>query len=355
MEQSEMIRPTWDYGDFHRNEWIKKDITVIMCERDTADVTKLCLESLLRFYPDIPILIIDGGSIDESLNYVHYLAATYPNIRLWERGGRNGHGTMLDEGIRHFIKTRYVLLCDNDIIIKRGGWIEQMLWAIKASEEGLNPIYTIGTLMLVSDSGDGCSPPKDDNDILRYTHPSCSMINRDLYLPMRPFVEHGAPLVYNMQDAKQRGYRVENFPIHYYVAHLSGASWTEPRTIWKDDMDVLIRPFFTFIADNVNFCGDLHRQSNKDYEVLFTGESEKASVVIHNLSYYTVDNKLYPFRFRVHGEYICHLFSNIEEMPTNFIKIAKKTVIHQLFPEEITIGGFKFVKRKLWQHREALL
>ena len=59
-----MIRPTWDFGDFHRNEWVKKDITVIVCERDTADITRLCLESLLRFYPDIPILIIDGGSID---------------------------------------------------------------------------------------------------------------------------------------------------------------------------------------------------------------------------------------------------------------------------------------------------
>jgi glycosyltransferase involved in cell wall biosynthesis len=354
IDTTPMIRPTWDYFDFHVEHWKSKNIEVVMCERDTLDVTRLCLESLLRFYPDIPILIVDGGSIDGSVEYVFYLMKTHKNVRIWERGGRNGHGTMLDEAISGYTDKKYILIMDNDCIIHRGGWIEDMLFKMQFSESGEKPIYALGSLMLVTYSNDGCGDPKDENDILRYTHPSCSMINRDVYLTLAPFVEHGAPLCYNMKDAQDKGLRIENYPIDKYVSHLSGASWTEPRTVWKDDNDVLIRPFFTFIADTTSSCKFLNTQIDKDFDVVFSGYHVQANIVIHFVGYFKPNNNIYPLRFRVQGEYICRLPADERDRGDLFLRGVWLKLISNNLPDELESEGLMFIKRKIWQSRESL-
>lgn len=347
--KTDLVRPRWDYNEYHRNKWRDMDVTAIMCEKDTDSITKLTIESLLRFYPDLPLLVIDGGSSDDSVMYLKRKAAAHPNIQLWERQERNGHGTMLDEGIRNYIRTKYVLLLDSDLLILRGGWLEEMLAAIKSED-----IYAIGTLMQVSYSGDGCGEPKDDSDILRYTHPSCALIRVEQYLTMRPFVEHGAPLYANMQDAQDRRLRVEYYPVELYMAHLSGASWCDPRPIWINDMGITVRPFFTIIASEETDLPGLMGQIAGDFDIIpESREPHKEKVVIHDLDYFEVNNKLYQLRHRVTGDYIC---STPGKLPNDtFLKACKETLILEGMPEEKIIEGFTFTKRQLWQQRNALL
>lgn len=350
-----LIRPEWDYQEFHRKYW-KDSVTIVMAERDTTDVTKLCLESILRFYPDIPIVIVDGGSEDDSINYVRYLSKTRENITLWERFGRNGHGDMLNEGIRNYVTTKFVLIMDNDTIVHRGGWIEDMLAWMYASTKEDKPIYALGSLMLVTYKGDGCGDPADESDVLRYTHPSCAMIRLEQYLQLRPFVEHGAPLVYNMKEAQDKGLRIEYFPVEKYVSHLSGASWTNPyRTIWKDDNDVFVRPFFTFIARDVNALLALQTQNDKDFEILLAGTKGGGQYHIFNIGQHDVNNDLFPLRFRVHGHYICELTNVTYALDAWHIKNLKQRLIASDLPEEMEINGMKLIKRKLWQSRESML
>ena len=354
-KHTHLVRPSWDYGEIHREKWIEKDITVIICERNTSDILKLCLESLLRFYPDIPILIVEGGSTDDSINYVRYMSITTPNITLWERGGVNAHGIMIDDAIRDHTTTKYVLLFDSDVIVCRGGWIEEILY--KMNE---NDLYAMGTLLFVTNKNDACGQPKDDSDILRYAHPSCSIIQTDLYKTLRPGTNHGAPLVYNMQDAHKAGYKIEYYPIEHYVAHLSGASWCDPKTVWIDDYDICVKPFFTFIVDLPEHILYLKNQTDRDFEIITTGEIGGENIHIyrrdgHGYTKYTPNSNIYPLRFRVHGEYVCNLLSSVKEIDSTFIRIAKQEIIAKGVPEEIQVGGLQLIQRKLWQERDAVL
>lgn len=349
-EQSELVRPLWDFDKWHKENSFCKQITAVICERDTADNLKLTVEALLRFYPDINILIVDGGSVDDSVNYARYKSALYPNVKVWERGGRNGHGTMMDEAIRDFIDTPYVLMYDSDVIAMRGGWLEE-LYDMLVSDSNM---YASGTLMLVSYKNEACGPPHDENDVLRYIHPSCGLIKRDIYLTLKPFVEHGAPCCFNMIDAQDRGLRVGYFPIERYVAHLSGASWCVPKTMWRHDYDVLVRPFFTFIADKTTVLSGLTRQTDKDFEVVMASDQPVPDdIVIHFVGYFKPFNDIYALCYYVHGEYICRL-KNFE-IEFNYIQTAKHILYTNNYPDRIDIGGLQFVKRKVWQLEDTLL
>jgi len=70
----DLIRPFWNY---HR-QW--NDITVLICQRNTKTLIQLCLESLLTYYPNIPILVVDGNSDDDSILYLRYKSLVYPKI-----------------------------------------------------------------------------------------------------------------------------------------------------------------------------------------------------------------------------------------------------------------------------------
>lgn len=346
-----LIRPEWDFEEFHIQEWRKKDVTIVMAERDTANVTKLCLESLFRFYPDIPVVIVDGGSQDDSINYVRFLQASKQNVCLWERFGRNGHGDMLNEGIRNYVETKYALIMDNDCIVRRGGWIEEMLQIMNTTD-----IYALGSLMLVTYQGDGCGDPADESDVLRYTHPSCSMIRLSEYLQLAPFVEHGAPLVHNMKEAQDKGKRIEYFPVEKYVMHLSGASWTNPyRTMWRDDFDVNLRPFITFIVRDTSNLIVLQRQADKDFDIVLAGTRGTDLIHIFNSGQKNVDNDLYPLRFKVQGEYVCELNLVSYGLDDYHVTNMKSKLIAAGLPDEIEINGMKIIKRKLWQSREAIM
>ena len=259
---------------------------------------------------------------------------------------------MLHEAIIRYVRTKYVLLLDNDLIIKRGGWIEGMLDRMEGPFE---PIYAVGSLMLVTNSGDACGEPKDEKDILRYVHPSCSLIRLESYLRLEPFVEHGAPLVYNMQDAQRRGWIVEHYPVEKYVCHLSGASWTTPRTIWRDDMDVMTRPFFSIILDtnSLRVLDILYNQEEKDVEIVPIGLKTSESIHIFGIGPRIVDNHKYTSRFRVRGEYVT-LASEIYNWNWSELTAAKRELIRLGMPEEAELNGNKFIKRKLWQERSTL-
>lgn len=351
----DMIRTIWDFGFVHRAYWSDKmSVTAVICERDTHDITRLTIESLLRFYPDIPIVIVDGGSNDETLPYLRVQAFKHPNIKIWERKGHNAHGDMLHEAITDHVSTKYVLLLDSDVIVRRGGWIEEMVDIMNKSRLTGAPIYGIGSLMLVTNSGDGCGSPKDDSDVLRYVHPSCSIIDRQTYLTMAPFTEHGAPLVYNMQDAQRRGLRVEYFPVDRYVMHLSGASWCVPRTIWRNDGDIMSRPFVTFIVAPDVDMNMFMNMTSRDYDMVMLGQPQSDHVIIHFDKDYHVSNSLYQLRFRVQGEYVVEV-TNEAVIDPEFITIAKNGSHVLDYPNEIEVLGVKLVKRSLWQQREALL
>ena len=345
-----LVRP-FDFNDreYHLNKWKEKNITILICQRNTNDLIRLCLESLLRFYPDIPILIVDGSSTDESIFYCKYKELIHPNIKIWIRNGRNSHGMKMDEALKIHIKTRYVLLCDSDIIMERGGLIEDMLSEFYKDEL----LYAIGTLMLVTRSNYGCGTPKDENDILRYAHPSFSIYDVEKYHQLNaPFTDHGAPCVYNMMEAEKRKLNIAYYPVDKYISHLSGGSWTNPQTIWANDHNVFIRPFVTFIIrENIK---KFQLQTDKDFDIITIGNTEDKYIVIHGFLPTRVNNNLFGIRHNIIGEYVCFIPDKIEIIQPEFVHMIKYNAIEKKMPDEMIVGGLNCIRRILWQRRESL-
>lgn len=346
-----MVRPRWEHAEYFRNMWRERDITILVCQRKTKDLIQLNLESILRFYPDIPILVVDGDSQDDSATYLRWMQLKHPNINVWFRGNKSGgkhtsHGVTMDEAIFGHINTKYVLIMDSDTIMDRGGSVEGMLYQMEADQN----IFATGTLMLVSNAGDACRPPDNDGDILRYSHPSCSMMRVDLYKQMKSkFCDHGAPSVYVMKEAADKGLEVAYFPIHLYVSHLSGSSWTEPRTIWNHDHDVYIRPFLTIIGSTVPQLDEdydvvKHPLIHSSDDVILHGESTGGEVVRHSFT-----GGAYQKRFSVHGEYVYEGDNHLAAL----VEMVKNAAVEKGAPDVIEIEGMKIYRRNYWQLNEC--
>lgn len=346
--QVPMVRPFWEEPENHEFD----NLTVLICQYETKFITQLCLESLLRFYPTINILVVNGSPHDhDSTLYLRLMALQYKNIKIWERVGRNSHGETMDEALRNYISTRYVLLLDSDTIVMRGGFIEKML---KKFNQNIM-LYAIGTLMLVSSKNDACGEPLNEDDIMRYAHPSCSIYDRNIYLTLKPFCDHGAPCVYNQKDALRNLYDIEYFPVDEYVLHLSGASWCKPKTIWANDYDVKLRPFLTFIVNSQTIFNELYKQIDNDFDIILASKEVDDHCVIHGKQDFQVNNMVFDLRFRVNGMYVCRVTKNIESIYDMFVRDAKRLVIENNLPNELVVGGLIIYERKYWQENICML
>lgn len=323
---SNMIRHTWVNKDK------EMDITVLICQRKTPDVTKLCLESLLRWYPSIKVLVVDGDSKDESSTYLAMKQALYSNVRVHTfTGERHSHGEIMHMAMS-LITTSKVLLMDSDVVTMRPEWIEQMY-----SFRG----YAIGTLMEVGIKAEGCGPAESEEDTVSYAHPSLSMIDREMYFTLEPFKDHGAPCISNMVDAKQRGYIVSDFPVEEYTLHLSGSSWTAPRTVWWHDNDVMVRPMLSIIGGQGEYQGN-------DIEVIPVDHTPKRweSIITWDMKTVTdYDVEMFNIRFNVRGEYVVMVSVEMDE-----VELFRQAVIRSA-DDVIIIEGIEFIRRKEWQRR----
>ena len=338
-----MVRSFWGGG-----EKKLQNVTAIICQGKQKELTQLCLESLLSFYPDLPVFVVNGSPEDfQSTYYLRYMSYKYENVTVWDRGGLNSHGEMMHDAMTK-VSTDYVLLLDNDIIVERGGFIEGML-------EQMNDCYATGTLMIVTRENEACGTPKDEADILRYAHPSCSMYNRKMYFDFPKFKNHGAPCVFNMIGAEHKGLKIGSYPIDQYVSHLSGASWCIPPTIWADDHGVKLRPFFTFIMSNQRQFEQLKHQSDHDFDIVTWGNSILKDVIIHDgKPVKNVDNHLYDLRFKVIGEYVIPLNENLVEIYFEFVRVAKQHIIDAKLPDQMEVSGLRIIKRSHWQYNDCL-
>jgi len=345
MITTDMIRPFWKEPEHPE----LNEITVLICQNKTPDLIRLCIESLLTFYPTIKILVVNGTPNDEAGLWLRYKEAKVPNLRVWDRVGYDSHGVAMHEATITQIATKYVLMLDSDVIIKHGGWIEKII-----PKEGC---FSAGSLMEVTDSNYAIGGPTCDADILRYIHPSCGMFDREIYISLlektnlkSAFADHGAPCVYTMKAARDFGYLVEGFPIADYVMHLSGASWTDPRTVWKCDNGVCLRPLVTFITDLPVY------QTDTDYDVVRIGDKCEGNFILHDGSpAVQVSNNLFSQRYRITGDYVCVIGTLSNPLRADLVSRLRKEVT--AWPErlEIEIEQFVFYTREHFQSKIAWL
>lgn len=359
MHVTRMDRPFWTEPE---NERIK-DVTVLICQNHTPDLIRLCIESLLTFYPTINIFVVNSTEEDESTTYLRYKEVRHENIKVWAREGDNSHGGSMHDAIVDHITSKYVLTLDSDTITKRGGWIELMVDKI------IDNVFAIGTLNLTTRSNDAVGNPINDEDILKYAHPSCSIYDRDIYLTLsadreivsdandvmcRPqFCNHGSPCWSMMKAAEIKGYEVLGFPIENYVMHLSGASYTEPRTVWDNDFGVFVRPFVTFITN-----GFYVWQTDSDFDIVQLSDPKIGDFVSFNKDSSNVlplkvNNRLFKNRLRITGDYVCVIPDDTTTMPISLVEELRQEIIKWPDRLSIEIDGFTFYTREYYQSKIA--
>jgi len=340
-------RPEFIFRNYHVNKWKEKDVTIIVCQKNTKDFIQLCIESILRFYPDIPIIVSDDESTDDSIQYLEYKHLTNENISLVHYSGKNevnSHGDQLDNLLKRYVNTKYCLLLDSDCIIERGGFIELMIDEL----ENDNKLYGTGTLIY---SWYNSSRPCTPEDNVPYLHPSCSMIRVDIYNSMdNPFKDMGQPVEDNMRELVDKGIPVKCFMVDKYVTHRQGATWVGNNPIWSDDHDVYLRPFVTFITDAYIESNSI----DNDFDIVISNSTIKREVVIYKQEPVVVDNNLYPLRFKVHGEYVCYCNGKKVILNENFISELKDFARSNNYPDRFFFEGLSFVKRKVWQKEDCL-
>lgn len=359
----EQTRPIWKRRDWFIEKGKNIPVTFLVCQKNTKHLIQLCIESLIRFYPDVNILVVDDNSDDDSLLYLKFKELTTPNIKVWYRndGIYIGHGDQLHKAIADHIITDYVLIMDSDVIVERGGFLEDMLNSFDKNSK----LYAIGTLQPSSYANNG-DEPKDLNDVVRYANPQFSMIHRPTYFDLveagtdslgkhveAPFITDGTPLILNMKAAKDAGLDVGEYPTDYYVSHVSGGTWLKPRNYWTDDHDVKIRPFITFILPDS--CNILSFSEDNDFDIVLQGDQVKETISFADYKTYEVDSKLFPLRFNVSGEYVADLTGqNDFQLQHSFITNLKKAVNDNNVPDEIDVQGIKCVRRTVWQHKYSI-
>lgn len=343
----EQTRVEW----VHQEEWDEYGkqfpVTAVICQRNTPDLIRITVESLLRFYPDMPVLVVDGGSNDESILYLKYKELTHPNFKVWVRNLRNGHGDMAHEGVVNYVKTEYFMLVDSDVAFMRGNFIEPMIHRFQQNKK----LYAIGTLQYSSYKNNG-GEPDDAEDAIPYANPQLSIYHTETYHELNaPFIEDGTPCILNMKAAYDAKLDIEYFPTDKYMLHLSGGSWMNPPNIWPCDNDVKIRPFVTFIVSENK---SISKQDDSDFDMVVEAKQKGHLPLDHPPPMYyrepeLVGWELFGLRFNVYGEYVCDICAYNETIPETFVTDLKKKVIEEKAPDEITVHNLKCYKRTTWQ------
>ena len=187
------------------------DITILIVNYRTVELTARCLESVLMYYPEVEIHLIDNGSHDDSRDYIQRMANSHPSIHSTINPTNRYHGPALDQGLR-VCQTALMLTLDSDTRMVSGGLFEGMVACFDAPD-----VYAVGKKVMMDPFG--YETRRDMPRMFEYVHPSCMLLRRDVYLHLKPFIHHGSPGIRNMRHAERTGYKLVNFPLEGYLEH----------------------------------------------------------------------------------------------------------------------------------------
>lgn len=189
-----------------------EDITALIVNYKTPDLTQRCIESLLSHYPDLHLLLIDNGSQDDSTAYIKRVSRQLPNVRCILNCENRYHGPAMDQGIK-FSPTRYIFTLDSDCEIIEEGFLERMIALLACPD-----VYAIGQLAYMDRYGYEVEQGQGRH-LIQYIYPYAMLLDKEKYLTLPPFIHHGSPCIKNMKEAEERGYIVKNFPVEKFIFH----------------------------------------------------------------------------------------------------------------------------------------
>lgn len=183
------------------------NITAVTVVYNTPSLIKIAVKSIRKYYPTMPIVIIDGSPVGSEC-FLTTLAMMDKHTHVEHTHQNVGHGPGMCRAI-NMSKTPYILLFDSDIEMK-GRCLEQMMLKLTESQN----VYGVGKVVKVDRYGINCSSG------IPYLHPHFALISKRNYNKFFPFVHSGAPCIKAMiKLSQQRQIFVYDFPVENYVLH----------------------------------------------------------------------------------------------------------------------------------------
>jgi hypothetical protein len=203
-----------------------RDITAVTVVARTRDLFEVAYGSFRHFYPDVPVLVVNGLAGDECTVYVKSIKRTDPNLRLMEFRHNIGHGRGMHVALQH-VSTPYAYVFDSDTRMN-APILKPMLQTVA----DLDDFYALGGVGAVDRRGISTRSPEAQPGIsIPYVHPAVMLVNLRRYGDYRPFCEHGAPVLDAMIDLHDSGRSdlLVNFRVTDYVYH----EWAGTRKVTK--------------------------------------------------------------------------------------------------------------------------
>jgi len=164
---------------------------------NTKELIERSYNSIRKFHPELPILIIDGS--DRGNTCYQYLDSIRGQFTEIIHVGYNiGHGKGMDLGLSK-IKTELALIFDSDIVMLKSP-ISRMLSLMDNDTYGVGWVYEIG-----EDGFDYGTPGRVYKHRIPYLHPYFQLLNISQYRKFAPYTHHGAPCYKAMIDIYKRG------------------------------------------------------------------------------------------------------------------------------------------------------
>ena len=196
-----------DSGQGAIAERMQKTCAVVV-NYQTPDLLDVAVRSFKQFYPDVPLIIFDNGSQDNSRDVIEHLCRECANVVAEFSSSNLGHGPAMHAVISRAEYSWYFFL-DSDTETKTGGFLEEMLSGYDDPNH-----YAAGKVIPMNRRGfpaPGGFPALDAAYML---------IRQELYAALPSFAHHGAPVVQNFQEAASRGLVVLDYPVHNFIDHL---------------------------------------------------------------------------------------------------------------------------------------
>jgi len=215
--------------------------TIIITNYKTLHLVKAAVESIRKFYAQIPMVVVDNGSNDDSTTYITELNdANTLSLLLTEN---EGHGPAMDRALSGLL-SEWAWIVDSDVEILKPGLLEDMYAVVK------DHTYAVGWLRHVNRF---TGVPMEWHlkiempaYFIPYIHPCCALYNVAKYKQLKPFIHHGAPCLYNMIDAVDHHYGLVEFPVFNYIKHWVGGTrrmFSSDKGDWNPDLNDVPAPW----------------------------------------------------------------------------------------------------------------
>ncbi len=181
----------------------------VIVNYQTPDLLEGAVRSFNQHYPNVPTIVVDNGSQDNSREVITRLCDELESVSAEFRTDNAGHGPAMHDVIARNEYEFYFFL-DSDTITHEGGFLEKML-AFYADPL----VYGVGKVAPFNRRGF-----HDEEEGVPMLIAAYMLIRSSIYRTLPPFEHHGAPVARNFYEAGKKNYRMQDFDIDRFIDHL---------------------------------------------------------------------------------------------------------------------------------------